>query len=154
MDRHTGFSAVGLRALMSRLAQPPTETAIVAELGDRDFYPVDDVIAFLRGIRHRGPLARLATSVRLTLEEITDAADHVEGYSRDRMLVLLRERIRYLMDRGATRNNPHIPESRLLQLVPADQVISADDRRPAHRLEVLVQRELHEMAAAREAATE
>jgi hypothetical protein len=79
--------------------------------------------------------------------------DLQEGYSPDRMLVLLRERARYLLDRGATRNNPHIPERRLHQLVPADQVVPGDADRRAQRLEELVRRELQAMAEATDPAS-
>ena len=33
------------------------------------------------------------------------------GYSSERMLDILRKRCRYLLERGATLNNPHIPET-------------------------------------------
>jgi hypothetical protein len=39
-----------------------------------------------------------------------DAADlPAESYSRDAMLKMLRERCRYVIERGSTLNNPHIP---------------------------------------------
>jgi len=77
--------------------------------------------------------------------------DRPDGFSPERMLVLLHERARYLLDRGATRNNPHIAQSRLLKLVPRDQVIGSDAGRWAQRLEELVRRELQ---AAKAAATD
>ena len=67
--------------------------------------------------------------------------------------MLLHERARYLLDRGATRNNPHIPESRLLELVPINQVIPGETGRRAQWLEQMVQRELQAIAAATDAAT-
>jgi hypothetical protein len=38
------------------------------------------------------------------------------AYSRDRMRALLQERCNYLIRRGSTLNNPHIPESYLIEL--------------------------------------
>jgi hypothetical protein len=134
MDLHEGFSPLGLGTLVATLEEPLRDAALLSELGDREFYPVDDVDALLRG-------RPLAAGGRLTKRAIVDAADRHEGFSADRMLLLLRERIRYLLDRGATRNNPHIPESTLLRLVPEDQVIAADAPRPAQTLERLVLRE-------------
>src|SRR5439155_16937710 len=92
MDRRTGFSAVALRALLGTLATPPTETAIISALGDRDFYPVEEVIDFLRGGGLRAALPRVSVGTRLKKEDVVAAANHQEGYSRNRMLVLLHER--------------------------------------------------------------
>lgn len=33
------------------------------------------------------------------------------GYSAERMLLILRDRCQYLIERGSTLNNPHIPAS-------------------------------------------
>lgn len=68
--------------------------------------------------------------------------DRPKGFSPERMLVLLHERARYLLDRGATRNNPHLPETTLTKLVPDDQVIKPEAPRKAQRLQELVRREL------------
>lgn len=35
--------------------------------------------------------------------------DQINGYSPERMLDILKERLRYLIERGSTLNNPHIP---------------------------------------------
>jgi hypothetical protein len=120
---------------------------VITVLGDSDFHAVEDVADFLRG-------KMLTGGGRLTKRVIRERADEQEGFSPDRMLVLLHERVRYLLDRGATRNNPHIPERRLLELVPEDQVIEPEAARRAQRLEELVRRELQEIAAATDAATE
>ncbi len=37
--------------------------------------------------------------------------DLENGYSTSRMLEILRDRCRYLIERGSTLNNPHIPGS-------------------------------------------
>lgn len=68
--------------------------------------------------------------------------DRPKGFSPERMLVLPHERARYLLDRGATRNNPHLPETTLTKLVCDDQVIKPEAPRKAQRLEELVRREL------------
>ncbi|MGH3609863.1 MAG: hypothetical protein ACRDRD_17525, partial [Pseudonocardiaceae bacterium] len=74
--------------------------------------------------------------------------DRKNGYSPERMLTLLRERCRYLLDRGSTRNNPHIPQRRLRVLVPEDQVIAGDHGDFASWLRDRVRRELTQMSAA------
>lgn len=134
-DRHTELSSLALQRLLAKLAEPPDETELLDALGERDFHPIEEVCGFLRG-------RKLAAGGKLKKEAIAGAADRLEGFSPDRMLVLLHERVRYLLDRGATRNNPHISESRLLRLVPADQVIDPEAPRRGRRLEELVRREL------------
>lgn len=44
-------------------------------------------------------------------EEYLEKMDIVKGYSEDRMLTILQDRIKYLILRGSTLNNPHIPKS-------------------------------------------
>jgi hypothetical protein len=145
-DRKTGFSELAFRALIAKTAGPVDESAIRNNFGETDFYELRAVVEFLS--KHR-----LTDGRRITMKSIRSECDREEGFSADRMLVLLGERARYLLDRGATRNNPHIPERRLLQLVPPDQVIPADAGRWAQLLEVLVRRELSR-AAATDLATE
>ena len=42
----------------------------------------------------------------------TDAILELEdGYSKEKMLEIYRDRVRYLIERGSTLNNPHIPGS-------------------------------------------
>lgn len=146
MDHRRGFSRQGLRALITRLSEPPDDPAVIAALGDRDCYPVLAVESFLRG-------RRLMSAGKLWKADIHAAADVLEGYSPARMLILLHERARYLLDRGATRNNPHIPERRLEELVPTTQIISGEVGRRAHWLEELVGHELTQIANAMDAAT-
>lgn len=135
MDLRAAFSPAALSALLLELASPVDEEAIVQTLGERDFYPVTDVIQLLRG-------ARLASGVRVSDRVLTAIADRASGYTQERMMVLLRERARYLLDRGATRNNPHISASRLIRLVPERQMIFPNEGRFAQRLEALVHDEL------------
>jgi hypothetical protein len=58
------------------------------------------------------------------MEEYREAMDLAEGYSPERMLEILRQRVRYVMDRGATLNNPHIPKSFLIRF--NDQLITRE----------------------------
>lgn len=135
MDRRAGFSAVALRALLAQIADAPSEEKVLRDLGERDFHPLREVVDFLGG-------RFLTTGLELSARTIAEHADYADGFSPDRMLVLLRERARYLLDRGATRNNPHIPLRRLLALVPDDQVIPGDMPRRAQWLEDVVRRAL------------
>jgi hypothetical protein len=45
------------------------------------------------------------------VEEYRAAMDLKGGYSPERMLEILRDRARYVLQRGATLNNPHIPKT-------------------------------------------
>lgn len=146
MDRHAGFSRLTLDALVAELAEPLTDPELTEALGDHDFYPLEAVDALLRR-------RQLSAGGRLGRAAIAERADSVAGFSPDRMLVLLRERIRYLLDRGATRNNPHISESWLRAHVPHDQLLAGNEHRSAAWLETRVQRELQAMAAATDAPT-
>ena len=58
----------------------------------------------------------LADAQRLQKKQYTKAQyeqlmDKPKGYSPDKMLQLLKDRCRYLINRGSTLNNPHIPAS-------------------------------------------
>ena len=44
-------------------------------------------------------------------DEYSAKMDLPDGYTPNRMLEILRLRARYLLDRGSTLNNPHIPKS-------------------------------------------
>ena len=48
---------------------------------------------------------------QLSVMEYESEMDLEDGYSIDRMVELVRRRVRYLMHRGGTLNNPHIPGS-------------------------------------------
>ena len=43
--------------------------------------------------------------------EYLDLMDREEGYSENKMIEILRDRVEYVISRGATLNNPHIPKS-------------------------------------------
>lgn len=53
--------------------------------------------------------ARLIHKAQHSGAEYRARMDHPDGYSPQRMLEILRDRCRYLLSRGATLNNPHIP---------------------------------------------
>lgn len=65
--------------------------ALVAALGDKEVYGYAEVRTFL-GARWRRSME----------------PDVPEGYTKTRMLDILRARAKYLLERGATLNNPHI----------------------------------------------
>lgn len=44
-----------------------------------------------------------------TKAQYHELKDRPEGYSPEQMLMILRDRCRYLIERGSTLNNPHIP---------------------------------------------
>ena len=46
-----------------------------------------------------------------TIQEYQNKMDLEFGYSAERMLLILRDRCQYLIERGSTLNNPHIPAS-------------------------------------------
>lgn len=56
--------------------------------------------------------------------EFAAAMDMHQGYSQQRMLEILHQRALYLMSRGATLNNPHVPKSFLAQF--NDQLITKE----------------------------
>ncbi len=55
--------------------------------------------------------ARRLHKNQLTSAEYKSRMDTEEGYTPARMLDIFRERTRYLIERGSTLNNPHIPAS-------------------------------------------
>lgn len=66
-------------------------------LGEKDIYTLED--------------ARTLHKRQLRMQEYTARQDVLGGYSQDRMLEIFRDRARYLIERGSTLNNPHIPAS-------------------------------------------
>lgn len=72
-----------------------TEHMMVEILRNKDIYTLDDA----RSIHKR----------QMLMGEYRDLMDSEDGYTRHRMLEILQSRARYLLERGATLNNPHIP---------------------------------------------
>ncbi len=66
-------------------------------VGKRNVYSLDD--------------AKKLQKMQYRASEYRDLMDVKGGYSAMRMLMLLKARCRYLIERGSTLNNPHIPPS-------------------------------------------
>ena len=66
-------------------------------VGEKESYPLKDA----KSIHKR----QYSASKYLELQDVAD------GYSKDRMLNILKDRAKYIMERGSTLNNPHIPGS-------------------------------------------
>ncbi len=66
-------------------------------VGPKDSYDIED--------------ARRVQKRQYTIEQYRELQDIPEGYSPERMLEIVKERCRYLIRRGSTLNNPHIPQS-------------------------------------------
>lgn len=82
-----------------------THADLVAVVGERESYVFDDVSALMKK--------------QWVVARYREAADMPGGrYSRERMLELLRERFAYVIRRGATLNNPHIPAQYFAKLDP------------------------------------
>jgi hypothetical protein len=64
-------------------------------IGSKDVYTISD--------------ARKLHKQQYTAAEYRVRMDRPDGYSYARMLEIFRDRARYVMKRGATLNNPHIP---------------------------------------------
>ena len=74
-----------------------TEDLLVRILGDKPFYSKDEARSIAKN-----------QYTEAVYSERIDLPDR-KAYSRGRMLEILRERCRYVLLRGATLNNPHIP---------------------------------------------
>ena len=66
-------------------------------LGRKPIYDIED--------------ARRVQKRQRTIAEYRDLQDLPNGYSPERMLEIIRERCSYILRRGSTLNNPHIPQS-------------------------------------------
>jgi hypothetical protein len=106
---------------------PPLITMDIlhAVVGEKGKYSVDD--------------AKRLHKKQFTKEQYRDAMDVAGGYSPERMLEILRDRCRYLIARGSTLNNPHVPESFFLGW---EQITE----KHAERLRELVAQELSAIA--------
>jgi hypothetical protein len=82
--------------LAEAAARGITEDDVLEILGDKPEYTVEDV--------------RLIQKNQWSAEQYRTGHDLPDGgWSRGRMVEVLRERCRYIIRRGATLNNPHIP---------------------------------------------
>ena len=66
-------------------------------LGKKEKYTYDD--------------AKKLHKMQYKKDEYLEMMDIKDGYSGKRMLKILKDRSEYLMNRGSTLNNPHIPKS-------------------------------------------
>jgi hypothetical protein len=114
--------------LAQRAPEGITDDDLTEVLGPASDFPVED--------------AKRIMKAQWSAAEYLANADLAGGrYSRGAMLTLLRERCGYVIRRGATLNNPHIPESYLTARV---QPITKD---PAATLRKLVRKYLEDRAA-------
>ena len=74
--------------------------------------------------------------------------DDSEGYTPSKMLEILRLRARYLIQRGSTLNNPHIPRSFFSQF--SDQIIDVTNS-SAEEISATIQRDIRDITLANKA---
>ena len=74
-----------------------TTEQMIELLGEKDTYSLSD--------------AKKIQKKQLSVSEYHSLMDRDDGYTPDRMLEILQARAGYLMKRGSTLNNPHIPQS-------------------------------------------
>ena len=83
---------------LSRLVPELINDSVMhALLGRKDSYSIED--------------AKRLQKRQYTVARYGGLQDIQEGYSAERMLEMVRHRCTYLMRRGSTLNNPHIPQS-------------------------------------------
>ena len=75
----------------------PDQSTVVELFGQREKYDLGHAQRLLKR--------------QISKSEYLEAMDLQDGYSPQKMLELLKTRVGYLMDRGSTLNNPHIPNS-------------------------------------------
>jgi len=66
-------------------------------VGDKEIYTLED--------------AKKLQKKQYKIAEYKELMDVKDGYSQERMLQILKNRCQYLIERGSTLNNPHIPAS-------------------------------------------
>lgn len=69
-------------------------------IGEKDQYSLED--------------ARRLQKNQLSARRYKELMDLDEGYSPERMIEIFRERAKYIMERGSTLNNPHVPSKYFL----------------------------------------
>ncbi|UZE23943.1 hypothetical protein LOY67_00570 [Pseudomonas sp. B21-056] len=83
--------------LAALAASKLTLADLINTLGEKDIYSISD--------------AQLLQKKQYTVSKYRELMDRENGYSPNRMLEILQARTTYLMTRGSTLNNPHIPLS-------------------------------------------
>lgn len=84
-------------ALAALTASKLNMSDLTEALGRKEFYTLED--------------AKLLQKKQYTSAKYKELMDREFGYSPERMLEILKDRVIYLMTRGSTLNNPHIPLS-------------------------------------------
>lgn len=74
-----------------------THDDLIEICGDRDIYTIDD--------------AKRIHKQQYNIKTYKSLMDMDNGYSKSRMLEILKDRVEYVIKRGSTLNNPHIPYS-------------------------------------------
>lgn len=118
--------------LLDELPQAVSVGLMKKMLGDKEVYTLGDARALLKS-------QKLPDGTKMSSEHYRRLMDLDEGYSPARMTELAAMRASYLLDRGATRNNPHIEAS---YYATWERI----DHDHAVRLRVLVQSELAQIA--------
>lgn len=91
--------------LLAKEMAKRVDDAVVEEvIGKKDFFPVSDAERIMKR--------------QWTKQEYIQNADSEEGYSLSSMRGLVAGRVEYLVSRGATLNNPHIPGAFVRALTP------------------------------------
>lgn len=110
-----------------------TKEVLYQMLGQKELYSIED--------------ARQLQKKQYSMQQYRDKMDMEMGYSPERMLSILQDRCRYLLQRGSTLNNPHIPDS----YFHGWERITTNH---AQRLRELVRQELLNNASATDTATQ
>lgn len=84
--------------VLAEIAQEAVDESVLDRIfGRRESFSLED--------------ARRIHKKQLRVDEYRELMDLEDGYSRERMLEILGRRAHYVVSRGATLNNPHIPKS-------------------------------------------
>lgn len=85
---------------MAKVVPPLIDLATMIEIiGDKQTYSVED--------------AKRLHKNQYTVAQYRELMDTGDGYSQEKMLTIFRDRAKYVIERGSTLNNPHIPLSYL-----------------------------------------
>lgn len=96
IDEKAEYISLDFR-LATLLPQKVTVEDLYQLLGEKAVYPLGD--------------AQFVQKRQYSMQEYRAKMDRQGGYSPQRMVEILSERSKYLIERGSTLNNPHIPES-------------------------------------------
>jgi hypothetical protein len=75
-------------------------------IGSKEVYTIADAKKL-----HKAQYSAARYAELMDVSEIVGGKEKTIGYSPSRMLEILRDRARYVIERGSTLNNPHIPAS-------------------------------------------